>query len=115
MMILPVVSASKLRGESGRGWKEKDKRIGESPVGSMSLIDSFPSSPVYASINHYWDGCGTALSQAQNVLTDVCFSNGINSMKVSCSKLARRCCRFQKPSILISSLNSFQLNRRRLQ
>jgi hypothetical protein len=86
LMILPFLSASGLRGESGRRWKEKDKRIDENPVGSMSLIDIFPSSPVYASINHYWDGCETPLSQAQNVLTDVCFSNGINSMKVSCSK-----------------------------
>jgi hypothetical protein len=96
LMFLPFVSASELRREVGSDWKEKFSRIGGkiegNQVGTMSLVGTFPSSPVYASTNFYLAGCGTQLSLVETVLTGVCFSNGNTSEKSTCSKLMLLVC-----------------------
>jgi hypothetical protein len=90
LLVLPFVSASELRSESANDWKETLTRvggkIGKKQVGAMSLVGTFPSSPVYASTHVFQGGCGTPLTLAQTILTGVCFSNGATSEKFTCSK-----------------------------
>jgi hypothetical protein len=85
LMILPFISASELRSESGRDGKDKHS-IGKQEVGSMSIVGTFPSNPVYGSLSFYENGCGTPLTQVKTVVTDVCFTNGGTSTKYTCSK-----------------------------
>jgi hypothetical protein len=90
LMVLPFVSASDLRSETGKGWKFNlaQKTIPKKPakVGTMTYSGTFPASPVYSSVNFYEAGCGTALTSVGNVLTGVCFSDGTTSQMYSCSK-----------------------------
>jgi hypothetical protein len=75
-MMVACVSALELRNETNQAIK---------PPGTI-VTGIFPAIPVYASFNYFDGGCGTALSQVENVLTGACFSNGFTSEKFTCSK-----------------------------
>jgi outer membrane lipoprotein-sorting protein len=85
LMVLPFVSASGLRSETEKGFKKAHSKV-ETKIGSMSYTGTFPTNPVYGSINYYAAGCGTAVTSVENTLTGVCFSDGTTSQKYLCGK-----------------------------
>jgi hypothetical protein len=96
LLVLPFVSASELRSESANDLKETltkiGGKIGKNQVGTMSLVGTFPSSPVYASTQLFTGGCGAPLTLAKTILTGVCFSNGLISETFTCSKHLQLIC-----------------------
>jgi hypothetical protein len=93
LMVLPFVSSSDLRSETGKDRKfnfahSTDRMIPKKPakVGTMTYVGPIPTSPVYGSIKYYEAGCGTALTAVENTLTNVCFSDGTTSQLYTCGE-----------------------------
>jgi hypothetical protein len=86
LMVLPSVSASDLRRETGMEVNLAQRTIPRKPakVGTMTYVGPIPTSPIYSSIKYYEAGCGTALTSVENTLTGVCFSDGTTSQLYTC-------------------------------
>jgi hypothetical protein len=86
-MALPFVSASSgLRSETKNGIKRSRDSSRIMNVGTAAYTGTFPANPIYGSVEVHGAGCGTALTEVENFLTGVCFTDGTKSERFSCSK-----------------------------
>jgi hypothetical protein len=74
-----------LVGPEGAG-DEVDVSITGNSYMKFNLVRNYPTNPVYAVVQVFDEGCGTALTAVDGILTGVCFSDGITSQKFTCSK-----------------------------